>query len=124
MLDTEDLPAIDSVRKKTGLNILPRLTDDDSIKHALQQYQKSLKDEFGDLIATEAGRIKLVKEADGNEASGDDLKKMAEDLPIVRIGRHAPSSCHHPKVLPISILSRWKKKLSCVIALTVFFMTR
>ena len=85
MLDTEDLPAIDSVRKKTGLNILPRLTDDDSIKHALVQYQKSLKDEFGDIIATEAGRIKLVKESGGEEASGDELKKMAEDLPIVRI---------------------------------------
>jgi hypothetical protein len=28
MLDTEDLPAIDSVRKKTGLKILPRLTDE------------------------------------------------------------------------------------------------
>lgn len=85
MLDTEDLAAIDSVRKKTGLKILPRLTDDDSIKHALMQYQKSLKEEFGDLIATEAGNIKLVKDLNGEEASGDDLKKMAEDLPIVRI---------------------------------------
>lgn len=84
MLDTEDLPAIDSVRKKTGLKILPRLTDDDSIKHALMQYQKSLKEEFGDLIATEASNIKLVKDA-GEDVSGDDLKKMAEDLPIVRI---------------------------------------
>lgn len=85
MLDTEDLPAIDSVRKKTGLNILPRLTDEDSIKHALLQYQKSLKEEFGDLITTEAGKINLVKEAIGDDASGEDLKKMAEDLPIVRI---------------------------------------
>lgn len=85
MLDTEDLPAIDSVRKKTGLNILPRLTDEDSIRHSLLQYQKSLKEEFGDLIATEAGKIKLVKDASGEEMSGDDLKKMAEDLPIVRI---------------------------------------
>ena len=85
MLDTEDLPAIDSVRKKTGLKILPRLTDDDSIKHALMQYQKSLKEEFGDLISKEAGNIKLVKDSNGEEVSGDDLKKMAEDLPIVRI---------------------------------------
>jgi type IV pilus assembly protein PilB len=85
MLDTEDLAAIDSVRKKTGLKILPRLTDDDSIKHALLQYQKSLKEEFGDLISTEAGKIKLVKDSDGEEVSGDQLKKMAEDLPIVRI---------------------------------------
>lgn len=85
MLDTEDLPAIDSVRKKTGFKILPRLTDDDSIKHSLLQYQKSLKEEFGDLITTEAGKLTLVKESDGEEKSGDELKKMAEDLPIVRI---------------------------------------
>jgi type IV pilus assembly protein PilB len=85
MLDTEDLSAIDSVRKKTGLKILPRLTDDDSIKHALMQYQKSLKEEFGDLISKEAGAIKLVKDSNGDDITGDDLKKMAEDLPIVRI---------------------------------------
>jgi type IV pilus assembly protein PilB len=85
MLDTQDLAAIDSVRKKTGLTIQARLTDDDSIKHALLQYQKSLKEEFGDLIATEAGKLTLVKDSDGEETSGDDLKKMAEDLPIVRI---------------------------------------
>ncbi|HEX2792443.1 MAG TPA: GspE/PulE family protein [Candidatus Paceibacterota bacterium] len=85
MLDTEDLPAIDSVRKKTGLKILARLTDDESLKHVLLQYQKSLKEEFGDLITTEAGKINLVREAASDDASGEDLKKMAEDLPIVRI---------------------------------------
>lgn len=85
MLDTEDMPAIDSVRKKTGLKILARLTDDESVKHALLQYQKSLKEEFGDLIATEAGKLTVVKESTDKEASGEELKKMAEDLPIVRI---------------------------------------
>jgi type IV pilus assembly protein PilB len=85
MLDTEDLAAIDSVRKKTGLKILPRLTDDESIKHSLMQYQKSLKEEFGDLISKEAGNIKLVKDSNGDDVTGDELKKMAEDLPIVRI---------------------------------------
>lgn len=83
MLDVEDLASIDSVRKKTGLKILARLTDTESIKHALLQYQKSLKDEFGDIISTEAGKIKIV--AGAADLSGDDLKKMAEDLPIVRI---------------------------------------
>ena len=86
MLDTEDLPSIDSVRKKTGLKIQARLTDAESLKHVLLQYQKSLKEEFGDLITTEAGRINLIKDGQpGEEASGEDLKKMAEDLPIVRI---------------------------------------
>ncbi|MBI4065980.1 Flp pilus assembly complex ATPase component TadA [Candidatus Kaiserbacteria bacterium] len=84
MLDVGDLVSIDSVRKKTGLKILTRLTDTESIKSALLQYQKSLKDEFGDIISTEAGKIRVVAEAN-KDISGDELKKMAEDLPIVRI---------------------------------------
>ncbi len=84
MLDVEDLASIDSVRKKTGFKILPRLTDTESIKAALLLYQKSLKDEFGDIISAEAGKLQVVAEG-GKELSGDDLKKMAEDLPIVRI---------------------------------------
>jgi type IV pilus assembly protein PilB len=115
MLDTEDLPAIDSVRKKTGLKILPRLTDDESIKHALLQYQKSLKEEFGDLITTEAGKLKVVSENNGEEASGEDLKKMAEDLPIVRIVdtllRHAiiqGASDIHIEALEHEVLVRYR----------------
>lgn len=84
MLDVEDLQSIESVRKKTGLKILSRLTDVDSIKHALLLYQKSLKDEFGDLISTEAGKLSVIKDTDA-DVSGAELKKLAEDLPIVRI---------------------------------------
>lgn len=85
MLDTADLPAIDFVKKKVGLKILPRLTDTESMKRALQQYQKTLKDEFGDLIARETSALKIIAESNGDEASEEDLKKMAEDLPVVRI---------------------------------------
>ncbi len=84
MLDTANLPAIDFVKKKVGLKILPRLTDTESMKNALIQYQKTLKDEFGDLIAKESSALKVLKE-DENDVSGADLKKMAEDLPVVRI---------------------------------------
>ncbi|MGB4076591.1 MAG: GspE/PulE family protein [Minisyncoccia bacterium] len=117
MLDTEDLPAIDSVRKKTGLNIQARLTDEESVRAALLQYQKSLKEEFGDLIATEAGRINLVKDAgvQGENASGDELKKMAEDLPIVRIVdtllRHAitqDASDIHIEPMELEVLVRYR----------------
>jgi len=83
MLDTDDLAAIESVGKKTGLRIVPRLTDEASIKKALITYQKSLKEEFGDLIAEEAGKIKII--AGETEKTGEELKKMAEELPIVRI---------------------------------------
>jgi type IV pilus assembly protein PilB len=91
MLDVEDFASIDSVRKKTGLKILPRLTDTESIKHALLQYQKSLKDEFGDIISAEAGKLSTLAES-GKDLSGAELKKMAEDLPIVRI---VDSLLHH-----------------------------
>jgi len=84
MLDTDDLAAIDFVKKKVGLKILPRLTDNDSLKHALLQYQKSLKAEFGDIIQKEIGSIKTVSE-NGEQISEMDLKKMAEDIPVVRI---------------------------------------
>ncbi|MCF7815957.1 MAG: GspE/PulE family protein [Candidatus Pacebacteria bacterium] len=84
MLDTADLPAIDFIKKKVGLKILPRLTDSESMKSSLLQYQKTLKDEFGDLIAKETSALKIISE-NGDETSGEDLKKMAEDLPVVRI---------------------------------------
>jgi len=85
MLNTDDLPAIDFIKKKVGLKILPRLTDTDSVKSALLQYQKSLKAEFGDLIQTEIGSIKTIADAGDEDASEGDLKKLAEDLPVVRI---------------------------------------
>jgi len=85
MLDTADLPAIDFIKKKVGLRILPRLTDTDSMRFALQQYQKTLKDEFGDIIAKESSALKVIADEGGEEMSETDLKKMAEDLPVVRI---------------------------------------
>lgn len=84
MLNTDDLPSIDSIRKKTGLKVSPRLTDTASIKHALTQYQKSLKEEFGDIIARETKSMKVINENDG-EVSESALKKLAEELPVVRV---------------------------------------
>lgn len=86
MLEIEDLAAIDFVRKKTGLKILPRLTDTESIKSALLSYQKSLKAEFGDIIEKEASNLKTLGEGGREEEiSESDLKKLAEDIPVVRI---------------------------------------
>ncbi len=86
MLDTDDLQALNSIKKKVGLKILPRLTDSESMRSALLQYQKNLKDEFGDLIKNDAIDIKTITEKmPGEEASEGDLKKLAEELPVVRI---------------------------------------
>lgn len=85
MLDTADLSAIDFMKKKLGLKVLPRLTDTESLKSVLRQYQKTLKDEFGDIIMKETAALKLVSEEEGRGISKEELEKMAEDLPVVRI---------------------------------------
>ncbi len=85
MLDTADLPAIDFVKKKVGLKIQARLTDTESMRTALRMYQKNLKDEFGDIIMKDASKLKVLEEEGGEEMSESDLKKAAEDLPVVRI---------------------------------------
>lgn len=85
MLDTEDLTAIDFVKKKVGLKIMPRLTDGESMKSALLQYQKSLKAEFGDLIQKDAVSLKKISDDPDEEVSESDLKKLADDVPVVRI---------------------------------------
>ena len=86
MLDTEDLSAIDFIKKKVGLRIAPRLTSADSMRAVLLQYQKSLRADFADIIKKESATIESESKpeslGDQNEA---DLKKMAEDLPVVRI---------------------------------------
>ncbi len=85
MLDVNDLSAIDFIKKKVNLKILPRLTDADSIKEALVQYQKSLKAEFGDIIQKETANLKMISDEKGDTLTEADLKKIADDLPVVRI---------------------------------------
>ncbi len=84
MLDPEDLEAIDFIKKKAGLKIKPRLTSKASITNVLRQYQKTLEAEFGEIIKKETDSLIPVSEA-GEEASAEDLKKISEDLPVVRI---------------------------------------
>ncbi len=83
MLDTDDLAAIDFVKKKTQLKILPRLTDAGSIKHVLRQYQKSLKDELGDIIARESETFEKFGEVQVENEK--DLRQLAEGIPAVRV---------------------------------------
>ena len=82
MLDTDDLAAIDFIKKKTRLKVLPRLTDVASIKFALKQYQQGLKDNLGDVIKRETEA--LAKSGTVKEKE-EDLCQMAEGVSAVRI---------------------------------------
>jgi type IV pilus assembly protein PilB len=84
MLDVEDLSTIDFIKKSSGLKILPRLTDTESIKSVLVQYRKSLQVEFDNIIQKETSSIKQSG-GEETEKSAKELQEMAEDLPIIKI---------------------------------------
>ncbi len=84
MLDPEDLRTIEFIKKTADFKILPRLTTPESIKNVLRQYQKTLEVEFGEIIQRDAGIIKPIKEEELVEEK-EDLKKIAEELPVIRI---------------------------------------
>lgn len=75
MLNTGDVQIVDFIKKKTGLKVSPCLTSRASIEMGLKQYHKTLQAEFGDIISENS-----------NKVSGDeDLQKIAQDLPIIKI---------------------------------------
>lgn len=79
MIDPDDLPVIDFIRKKTESKIIPCLTSKQSIQKVLNQYQKSLQMEFGEIIEKNF-QTALVKNKDKT-----DLEKIATDLPVIKI---------------------------------------
>jgi type IV pilus assembly protein PilB len=83
MLDTDDLRAVNFIRKQTGLRILPRLTNEESIKSALKQYHKSLKDDLAGIIDEDAARLSIV--GDDGVSSLAETEQMANQVPAVRI---------------------------------------
>ncbi|MEK7636129.1 MAG: ATPase, T2SS/T4P/T4SS family [Patescibacteria group bacterium] len=91
MLDPSNIEVIEFIKKTTNLKILPRLTNIESIREALKQYRKSLEIEFeeilGDTGETRGADITHIQKenANGEEPNTEELKKIAEDLPIVKI---------------------------------------
>jgi len=85
MLDPADLRTIDFIRKTANLKILPRLTDEESIKVVLQQYQKSLENEFKELIEQKGEEVKITARKEKKNRTEQNLKDVARELPIIRI---------------------------------------
>lgn len=75
--EPDDLEIFEFIEKKTGLKPKLHLTTPDNIKETLKQYHKSLKAEFNYLSDDKK------KANTGND--NKDLKKLATDLPVVRI---------------------------------------
>ena len=79
MTDPEDLQTREFVKKKTGFVIKPYLATRTGMDLALSQYHSSLKAEFEKILekGEKAGK-------DKGEEEGD-LKKMAQEIPVVRV---------------------------------------
>ena len=75
MINPDDIQTIDFIKKKTGFKISPCFTSKGSIDAVLKQYKKSLQAEFGDIINKSAKDV----------TDQEDLEKIAQDLPIIRI---------------------------------------
>ena len=113
MLDPEDLKAIEFIKKKSNLKILPRLTDAASIKNILKQYQKSLEAEFGEIIKKESETLKPVSKEKPEDK--ENLAKLAEDMPVIKITdtllRHAiiqKASDIHIETMEKEVLVRYR----------------
>jgi type IV pilus assembly protein PilB len=90
MLDPEDLETIDFIKKKAGLFIKPRLTDDLSLRNVLVQYRQSLEAEFESILHTEPKNISDdLNKVEIEEQAKKDAEKIQSgekaDLPIVRM---------------------------------------
>ncbi|RJR31033.1 type II/IV secretion system protein [Candidatus Parcubacteria bacterium] len=76
-LDPQDLEIFEFLRKKTDLSIMIHLTTPENIKEVLKQYHKGLKAEFKDLTKEDSQKT--------NAKTGEKLKELAQDLPVIRI---------------------------------------
>lgn len=73
--EPDDIEILEFIEKKTGLKPKVHLTTPENIADTLKQYHKSLKAEFDYLSDDKKNATKTDK----------DLKKLATDLPVVRI---------------------------------------
>jgi type IV pilus assembly protein PilB len=74
--DPTDLQTIEFIKKRVQMDLEIFLTTPESIQEALKQYHQSLEAEFENLAES--------KKKD-KETTDKDLKKLAEDLPIIRV---------------------------------------
>jgi len=76
MSNPEDLQTLEFIKKKIGRNVKVYIATKAGIRSVLNQYKRGLRQEFKDIIDQS---LAASKSAD------KDLKKLAENLPIVRI---------------------------------------
>lgn len=70
----QDLLTQESIKKKTGLNIIPYLTTKSSIDSTLRLFKQSIKTKFDEILKTAS-----------KEQKGKTLEEIAKAIPVIRI---------------------------------------
>ena len=86
MLNPGNLEVIESIKKSTGLNILPRLGTSKGIENILNQYEDSLASEVNKIVSEvddDEDQVRVL--SDDEEEGVADLEKAAKELPVVKI---------------------------------------
>lgn len=83
MVDPEDIQTREFIQKKTGLNIKTFVIGKASLNFGLSKYHSSLEKEIKTLVSPTGESITSKAKAEGGE--GDGLKKMAEEIPVIRV---------------------------------------
>lgn len=83
MQDPEDIQTKEFIQKKTGLGIKPFLIGRSSLDFGLSKYHSSLEKEIKHLFTPSSKP--LTAAAEGESALDDSLKKMAEEIPVIRV---------------------------------------
>lgn len=82
MTDPEDLQTKEFIHKKTGLVIKAFLIGKTSLEFGLSKYHSSLEKEIKHLFTPTAKPLTATPEG---ESMDDGLKKMAEEIPVIRV---------------------------------------
>jgi type IV pilus assembly protein PilB len=83
MSDPEDIQTKEFIQKKTGLKIRTFLIGRTSLDFGLSKYHSSLEKEIKHLFTPSSKP--LAAKAEGDNALDDSLKKMAEEIPVIRV---------------------------------------
>lgn len=74
MTDPTDIQTIEFLHRKTGLEPIIFLTTPTELKEALRRYHAELEDD-----------LRVIQEGNEESAAGGDLKKAAQELPVINI---------------------------------------
>lgn len=85
MVDPEDLQTREFIQKKTRLKIKTFLIGKTSLDFGLSKYHSSLEKEIKHLFTPGGGSEELKTAPTGESAEDDGLKKMAEEIPVIRV---------------------------------------